>query len=292
MGYRHKKALIMPHSRKIIRFIKLTDMLWGVGDMNKPKVVILCGGKGTRLREHTEFIPKALVKVGDMPVIWHVMKTYSHYGYKDFVLCLGYKGDMIKEYFLNLEFMENDFTLSLKSKAEKIIAHEPKLEEWNITFADTGLETPTGGRAKKIEKYIKDETFFLTYCDGLSNVDINKLYKFHKQKGKIATLTAVHPTSRFGIIGINNGIAISFKEKPYMEGVINGGFFVFNRKVFDYLDNNSVLEEEPLRKLTKEGQLAVYEHKNFWGCMDTFKDVEMFNSMWDKNNRPWVIWKD
>ncbi len=258
--------------------------------MEKEKVVILCGGKGTRLREQTEFIPKALVRVGEMPVLWHVMKIYSHYGYNNFVLCLGYKGYMIKEYFMNLEWIENDFTLNLKSKSERIINHNLNVEDWNITFAETGLDTPTGGRIKKIEKYIQDETFFVTYCDGLSNVNIKNLYESHLKKNKTATLTVVHPISQFGIIETSNGLATSFKEKPYMKGFINGGFFVFNRKIFDYLKENSVLEEGPLRKLVKERKLAVYKHKDFWSCVDTFKDVERFNYMWEKGNRPWVVW--
>ena len=259
--------------------------------MEKPKVVILCGGKGTRLREQTEFMPKALVRVGEMPVLWHVMKIYSYYGYNNFVLCLGYKGYMIKEYFMNLEWMENDFTLNLKSKSERIINHNSKVEDWTITFAETGLNTPTGGRIKKIEKYIQDENFFVTYCDGVSNVNIKNLYESHLKKNKIATLTVVHPMSQFGIIDVGNGLATSFKEKPHMEGLINGGFFVFNGKMFNYLKESSVLEEEPLRRLVKEKQLAVYEHKDFWACIDTFKDVERFNDMWEKGNRPWAVWK-
>lgn len=260
--------------------------------MEKPKVVILCGGKGTRLREQTEFIPKALVRVGEVPVLLHVMKIYSHYGYNNFVLCLGYKGHMIKEYFMNLEWMENDFTLNLKSKSERIINHDSNVEDWNVTFAETGLNTPTGGRIKKVEKYIENENFFVTYCDGVSNVNIRNLYESHLQKNRIVTLTVVHPTSQFGIIDVgNDGLAISFKEKPYMKGLINGGFFVFNRKMFDYLKEDSVLEEEPLRQLVKERQLAVYEHKDFWACIDTFKDVERFNDMWEKGHRPWVIWE-
>ena len=258
----------------------------------KMKVVILCGGTGTRMREETEFKPKPLVPIGKMPVLWHIMKIYSHYGFKDFVLCLGYKGEMIKEYFLNFEEMTNDFTLNLRSKKEKVTHHDKAhLEDWNITFADTGLETNTGGRVKGIEHLIDGDEFFLTYGDGLSNVNIMKLLDYHRSKKKVGTLTAIHPTSPFGIIEVSNGIAKSFKEKPRLEGLINGGFFIFNKKIFDYLEENSVLEEEPLRKLTDERRLAVYEHTDFWQCMDTFKDVERLNKMWREGDTPWKVWK-
>jgi len=259
---------------------------------NKMKVVILCGGMGTRMREETEFKPKPLVPIGKMPVLWHIMKIYSHYGFKDFVLCLGYKGEMIREYFLNFEEMTNDFTLNLRSKKEKVTHHhKAHLEDWNLTFVDTGPETNTGGRVKRIEHLIEGEEFFLTYGDGLSNVNIKKLLDYHYSKKKIGTLTAIHPASPFGIIEVSNGIAKSFKEKPRLEGLINGGFFVFNKRIFDYLEENSVLEEEPLRKLTDEKKLAVYEHNDFWQCMDTFKDVERLNKMWRDGDTPWKAWE-
>lgn len=229
------------------------------------KVVLLCGGMGTRLREQTEFMPKPLVEIGGMPILQHIMKIYSHYGHNEFVLCLGYKGDMIKEYFKN--------------------------SDWNITFADTGLETNTGGRIKKIEKYVDGDTFMCTYGDGVSNIDLNKLLEQHEKMAKIATLTAIHPMSRFGIIETEDGLVKSFKEKPRLDGIINGGFFVFNKDVFDYLDDNSVLEQEPLKNLSKDNQLAVYEHQDFWECMDTFKDAKELNQMWDSGNVPWRIWE-
>lgn len=258
----------------------------------KMKVVILCGGMGTRMREETEFKPKPLVPIGRMPVLWHIMKIYSHYGFKDFILCLGYKGEMIKEYFLNFEEMTNDFTLNLRSKKEKVTHHnKERLEDWNITFVDTGFETNTGGRVKGIEHLVDGDEFFLTYGDGLSNVNISRLLDYHRSKKKVGTLTAINPTSPFGIIEVANGIAKSFKEKPRLEGLINGGFFVFNKKIFDYLEGNSILEEEPLKRLTAEKGLAVYEHNDFWQCMDTFKDVERLNKMWREGDTPWKVWE-
>jgi len=253
-------------------------------------VVILCGGLGTRLREETEFKPKPLVAVGDMPILGHIMKIYGRYGFREFILCLGYKGHLIKEFFLNYPWMANDVTLHLRDHRQ--VVHEVRpAEDWQITFADTGLHTPTGGRVAKVRKYIKSDDFCVTYGDGLANVDLDRLVAFHRAKKKIATLTAVHPMSPFGVIESEDGLARSFKEKPRLEGLINGGFFVFNRKIFDYLTEDSVLEEEPLRTLAGRGQLAVYEHRDFWMCMDTFKDVERLNRMWAEGRRPWVVWE-
>jgi glucose-1-phosphate cytidylyltransferase len=267
--------------------------------MTELKVVILCGGTGTRLREHTEYIPKALVQIGNMPILLHIMKIYSFYGYNKFILCLGYKGEMIKDFFMNYELMSNDFRLKIgQTKETEKLTKE--MDNFEITFADTGLETPTGGRIKKIEKYVNGETFFATYSDGLADINLHKLLEHHKRIGKIATLTAVNPMSPFGIVEEKDGVAVSFKEKPMLPGLINGGFFVFNSGVFDYLHENSVLEEEPLRRLTAEGQLAVHCHKGFWACMDTFKDVERLNALWKEhvmphtdlkvNKPPWKIW--
>jgi glucose-1-phosphate cytidylyltransferase len=253
-------------------------------------VVILCGGMGTRLREETEYKPKPLVPVGDMPVLWHIMKLYGHHGFRRFVLCLGYKGHLIKEYFLNYPWMANDVTLRLKTHRQKVHPRHPP-EDWEITFADTGLGTPTGGRVAKVRRYVGNGEFCVTYGDGLANVDLGRLLAFHRARKRTATLTAVHPMSPFGIIESSGGLARSFKEKPRLEGLINGGFFVFNRGIFDVLKEDSVLEEEPLRDLAARGQLAVYEHRDFWMCMDTFKDVERLNRMWAGGNRPWVVWK-
>ena len=258
---------------------------------DKTKVVILAGGKGTRLREETEVKPKAMVEIGGKPILWHIMNIYSHYGFKDFVICLGYKGEVIKEYFINRSWMENDFLLNTSKKGEFSILSKNSAEDWNITFADTGQENQTGGRIKKIEKYIDEDNFFATYCDVLSDVDMNKLFAYHKKMGKTATLTAIHPRSPFGVIEIKDGIINSFKEKPRLEGNINGGFFAFKKDIFDVLDENSILEEEPLRALAQKGKLAAYEHQKFWMSMDTFKDVGVLNDMWDKNDRPWAVWK-
>jgi len=259
------------------------------------KVVILCGGLGTRLREETEFKPKPLVEIGGKPILWHIMKTYVHYGHKDFILCLGYKGHMIKDYFLNHKAMFNDFTLNLKEGKEEYHFNnsnnsDHETEDWNITFAETGQTTNTGGRLKKIDKYIDDENFFMTYGDGVANVDIKELLQHHLSKGKIATLTSTKPTSRFGIIDFDmNHNITSFKEKPQVEGWINAGFFVFNKKVFDYLENNPVLEQDPLKKLAAEGQLTAYPHHGLWECMDTHRDFEYLNKLWREGKAFWKV---
>ena len=261
-----------------------------MSEKEKPQVVILCGGFGLRLRIETEFRPKPLVKVGSHPILYHIMKIYSHYGYNRFVLCLGYKGEMIKEYFLNYDLMDHDFLYNTKTRNKKIFSEE-NVESWEILFADTGLATPTGGRVKKIEKYIEEDNFLLTYGDGLANIDIDDLYKFHLKMNKMGTLTAIHPMSPFGIIQVNEGNVLSFKEKPQLEGLINGGFFVFKKDFFDILKVDSVLEETPLRYLSRKNELSAYELKGFWMCMDTFKDTTRLNEMWEIGNTPWMIWE-
>ncbi len=253
-------------------------------------VVILCGGMGTRLREETEYKPKPLVMIGDMPILWHIMKHYSHHGFREFILCLGYKGHLIKEWFLNYPWMANDVTLHLKNHRQEIHPTHPA-EDWKITFAETGLHTQTGGRLLGVRKYLKSDDFCLTYGDGLSNVDVRAVVAFHRAKRKIGTLTAIHPTSPFGVIEAQDGLARSFKEKPRLEGLINGGFAVFNRKIFAHVLEDIPLEDKPLRAIAAAGQLAVYEHRDFWMAMDTFKDVERLNAMWSAGKRPWVVWK-
>ena len=254
------------------------------------KAVILCGGKGTRMREETEYRPKPLVPVGGKPILWHIMKTYSYYGIKDFILCVGYKGDMIKEYFMEMNWRNNDFTLHVNGD-KKIKYHNIEQEDWNVTIIDTGLETLTAGRLKKVSQYIDDDDFLMTYGDGVSDIDINKLINHHKKMNKIATITGVHPMSPFGLIEIQNGLAKAFKEKPRLNDVINGGYMVLNKKVFDYIpEKDCMFEEEPLMKIAKDGELAVYEHNGFWKAIDTFKDVETVNKMWDKGDKPWEIW--
>lgn len=254
------------------------------------KVVILCGGMGTRLREYTENIPKPLVEVGGKPILWHIMKLYSSFGFNDFILCLGYKGDMIKQYFMDYKSWKNkDFTLHLDKKGH-VEEHDHPEEDWKITFVDTGLETNTGGRIKKIQKYISEDTFFATYGDGLANINLNDLFQHHQQKQKIGTITCVQPLSQFGVIEINEDGSIShFKEKPPLGHWVNGGFFVFNKEIFNYIDENCVLEKEPFERLSREGKLGAYKFNEFWKCMDTFKDSQDLNTLWKNGNAPWTI---
>jgi len=257
----------------------------------KPKVVILCGGKGTRLREETENKPKPLVTVGGLPILWHIMKHYAHYGFNDFILCLGYKGELIKEYFLSYQYRRWDVQLNLKDGINSIIKGKDEVEDWNIIFAGTGLETNTGGRVKKVEKYIDGDYFFLTYGDGLSDVNLMELESFFLQKGKIGVVTGVRPQSKYGEIAVDpDGIITSFKEKPWLNSYINGGFFIFNRKIFDYLNENCTLEQEVFQQLISEQQLAMYKHEGFWKCMDTYKDYQELNEMWYQGNTSWKVY--
>jgi len=256
------------------------------------KTVILCGGKGRRLDQETEFKPKPPVHIGEKPILWHIMKIYSHQGFTDFILCLGYKGHMIKQYFLNLEEMSSDFILDLKNGRKSILTSNGRLCA-RIYFVDTGLESMTGARVARIERYIgEDEDFFLTYGDGVADIDLHKLYEYHKKMGKIATITSVRPAYWFGLVELQNGIVTKFDEKPDMKDLINGGFMVLNRKIFDYLSEEATcaLEQEPLRKLTEEGQLAAYQHNGFWKNMDTQKDVDELNKIYEQG-APWEIWK-
>lgn len=231
------------------------------------EVVILCGGKGTRMGESTKFIPKPMIKIGRKPILWHIMKIYSYWGFNNFILCLGYKGNKIKEYFRDSK-------------------------KWNISFVDTGLYTNTGGRIKKIEKYIKGKTFFATYGDGLSDVNLYKLFKYHKEKNRVATLTAVKPLSQFGIMELRaDGLVTKFKEKPTLDYWVNGGFFVFEKDIFSSLGENDVLEKEPFIKLIKKNNIAAYKHKGFWECMDTYKDNLELNNMWKTRKARWAIWR-
>lgn len=256
------------------------------------KVVILSGGKGTRLREETEYRPKPMVQIGNRPILWHIMKIYAYYGFKDFIICLGYKGNMIKEYFLNYEMMNNDFTIQL-GKNKKIDVHGNNNEDWNVSLVDTGEESLTGSRVKRIEKYIDEDTFMLTYGDGLANINIKELLKFHQSHGKIGTITGVQRSSQFGEITIDGDQIIEFNEKPdTTEGFVSGGFFVFNKEFFDYLklDENCILEREPLENLAKDNELMVYRNKGFWQCVDTYRELELMNNLWN-SDPPWKIWK-
>lgn len=256
------------------------------------KVVILAGGLGTRISEETDIRPKPMVEIGGMPILWHIMKIYAHYGFNEFVICCGYKGHIIKDYFYNV-FMNNaDITLDLAHN--KTTVHKSNTEDWKITMIDTGKDTMTGGRIKRIKDYVNNETFMLTYGDGVSNVDIPALLETHKKHKKLATVTAVQPSGRFGALGINDANEVeSFFEKPKGDGSwINGGFFVCEPQVFDYIkDDSTIWEQAPLENLAKENQLAAYKHRGFWKPMDTLKDKQDLNEFWNEGKAEWKIWK-
>lgn len=259
------------------------------------KTVILCGGFGTRIRDVSEDIPKPMLPIGKLPIIWHIMKYYSFYNYKDFVLCLGYKGNNIKDFFLNYEAYTRDLTLKLGNQSEIIFHTKHDEMDWQVTLAETGTETMTGNRIFQIKKYIgDDENFFLTYGDGLSNINLNSLLEYHKSHGKILTMTGVRPPSRFGeLLANEDGLITEFNEKPQaVDGRISGGFFVCNKKIFEYLDNNKslVFENEPMKRLVKDEQLVLYKHNEFWQCMDTNRDWKLLNSLYEKRDAPWLIW--
>jgi glucose-1-phosphate cytidylyltransferase len=253
------------------------------------KTVILCGGLGTRLSEETNIRPKPMVEIGGRPILWNIMKIYSNYGFSDFICALGYKGEVIKDYFLNYHYRNGNVilnTLSGDLKVDKV----PD-ENWNISLIDTGQNTMTAGRLLRLKPYLENEdTFMLTYGDGVSNVDINKLLDFHRNHGKIATVTAVRPPVRFGEMLIDSGKVYDFKEKPQVEaGWINGGFFVFNNGIFDYLIGDHVmLEREPMEKLVSDGELMAYSHSDFWQCMDTIRDKEYLETLLKDNKAPWL----
>jgi glucose-1-phosphate cytidylyltransferase len=256
------------------------------------KVVILCGGLGTRLREETEFRPKPLVDIGGRPILWHIMKGYASQGFKSFVLCLGYRGNMIKEYFLNYEAMNNDFTMYLGEQHRSAYHGSHAEQDYEVTLADTGLETSTGGRVKRVQKYVDDDLFMLTYGDGVSDVNIAELLAFHRSHGRIATVTTVRPISRYGILNIDrDGGVVSFTEKPQLDGWISAGFFVFNRAIFDYLDGDDcVLEQEPLERLAADKQLVAFRHEGFFFAMDTYREYKVLNDLWSSGEAPWKRW--
>ena len=258
------------------------------------KVVILCGGVGTRLREETEFRPKPMVNIGSHPILWHIMKYYSQFGYKDFILALGYKGEMIKNYFCHYELMNNDVTIELGQPENMCIHHSHDEAGWKITLANTGEKALKGARLKKVERYITGDTFMMTYGDGIADVDINALLAFHKAHGKLVTVTGINLTSRFGELKTEGDRVGVFSEKPKNnKTLINGGFFVFNKSIFNYLsiDDSCDLEVGPLDQVAKEGQLMVYKHRGFWACMDTLRDMEYLNKLWDDGKAEWKTWK-
>jgi glucose-1-phosphate cytidylyltransferase len=261
-----------------------------IGDI---PVIILCGGKGTRLREETEYRPKPLVEVGERPILWHIMKGYSHFGCRNFVLCLGYRGRQIKEYFLNYDYMNNDFRLDLRSRRATVTNGRTPAEDWRIVFADTGIETPTGGRIKKVEGYVKTNVFFATYGDGVSDVRLPALLDFHLRHGKIATITGFHPRSKYGQLQTGrNGKILAFSEKPRLRDYVNGGFFVFDRRIFSYLSEHSVLEEEVFERLVREQEAVLFQHDGFWFAMDTYKDYLELNALAQRGETPWMVWRD
>lgn len=262
-------------------------------DKNKIPVVILCGGKGTRLKEETEFIPKPLVKIGGKPILWHIMKIYSFYGFNNFILPVGYKGEKIKEYFYNYPVLQNNFTIRLGSPAGEIFFHNPLRDDWQVSVIDTGLEAMTGDRLKRVEKFISSEVFMLTYGDGVANVNLDNLLKFHLKNKKLATVTAVRPPARFGEITVKSKNALSFREKPQtMNGYINGGFFVFNKKALNLLDGKEPLslEADVLPELARKKELGVFCHNDYWHCMDMLRDAEVLNKEWESGKAGWKIW--
>lgn len=259
----------------------------------KPKVVILCGGRGTRLREETEFKPKPMVEIGGHPILWHIMKIYSSYGYNEFILCLGYKGEMIKDYFYHYKMRNSDFTIDLSNNDISIREFRDE-NDWKVTLVDTGQLAMTGARVKRIEKYIEGDIFMLTYGDGVTDLNIEHLLEYHKSHGKIGTVTGVFPPSRYGELMIEGDRVLAFKEKPKVyAGAINGGYFVFNRSFFDYLSDadRCILEREPLERLAQDDQLRVYLHKGFWQCMDTYRDFKYLTELWEGGNAPWRVWE-
>ncbi len=254
------------------------------------KVVILCGGLGTRLREETEYRPKPMVPVGGRPILWHIMKLYARHGHKEFILCLGYKGEVIKDYFRNYLWNTSDVTLKLGRNPQIRYHSNHDEEDWTVTLLETGLETQTGGRLRRALPFIEDDTFLFTYGDGLSDSDINASIAFHREHGAVATMTAVKPSGRFGELAMDGRTITAFREKPEQEsGYINGGFMVLDQRVAAYLDDSDtcVFERGPLEWLTREGQLKAYCHDGFWQCMDTYREQQMLDQMWRSGNAPW-----
>lgn len=255
------------------------------------KVVILAGGIGTRLSEETDVRPKPMVEIGGKPILWHIMKTYAHYGYTEFIICLGYKGYLIKEYFHHYFLHQSDVTIDLEKNSAEY--HNPKAEPWRITLVDTGLNTMTGGRIKRIRNYLMNQPFMVTYGDGVGNVDLEALVQFHRQCGKIVTVTAVQPSGRFGALEIDErGSVRSFVEKPAGDNAwINGGFFVMQPEILGYIaGDETVLEREPLHRVATEGQLTAYRHRGFWQAMDTLREKNQLEEIWNTGKAPWKTW--
>jgi glucose-1-phosphate cytidylyltransferase len=258
------------------------------------KVVILAGGFGTRISEESHLKPKPMIEIGENPILWHIMKIYSHYGFDDFIICLGYKGYYIKEYFTHYYLHNTDVTFDFRNNNEKVIYHNHRIESWKVTLVNTGLETMTGGRVKRIKKYIGNEAFMLTYGDGLANINIRELLNYHKKHGKIATITAVQPRGRFGALNLRqDNTVINFQEKPEGDNSwINGGFFVLEPEFFDYIEGDkTIMEREALENISKQGQLIAYSHKGFWQPMDTMRDKTFLEELWHSGKAPWKVWE-
>lgn len=256
------------------------------------KVVILAGGYGTRISEVSHLVPKPMIEIGEKPILWHILKYYSSFGYNDFIICCGYKQYVIKEFFSDYYLHMSDVTFDFTSD-NKMIVHNNKTEPWKVTLVDTGLNTMTGGRIKRIKDYLCNETFMLTYGDGVSDVDISKLVKFHESHGKIATMTAIQPGGRFGTLDINETNVIeNFKEKSLEDGGwINGGFMVLNSEIFNYIEGDSTtFEKEPLETVARRGELKAFKHYGFWQCMDTLRDKELLEKLWSQDQAPWKVW--
>ena len=257
------------------------------------KAVILAGGLGSRLSEETDIKPKPMVEIGGMPILWHIMKIYSHYGVNDFIICLGYKGYVIKEYFANYFLHRSDVTFCMSTNEMEV--HQRKAEPWKITLVDTGESSMTGGRLRRVKPYLQNEkAFCFTYGDGVSNVDINKLIQFHNEEGRLATVTAVQPAGRFGAIDISNNMVHAFQEKPRGDGAwINGGFFVLSPEVISYVEGDETIwEQEPMKNLATDGQMSCYQHHDFWQPMDTLRDRIMLENLWKDNKAPWKVWSE
>lgn len=257
------------------------------------KVVILAGGFGTRITEESHLKPKPMIGIGERPILWHIMKEYSYYGLNEFIICLGYKGYVIKEFFSDYFLYTSDVTFDLSKNEMQV--HDNFAEPWKVTLVDTGLKTMTGGRIKRIQKYVGEEPFMLTYGDGVSNIDINQLLSFHKTQGKLATITSINVGQKFGVLDISkNNEILSFREKNNDDGsFINGGYMVLEPEVFNYIkDDNTVFEKEPLEQLAKNHELVAYKHNGFWKCMDTLRDKNQLEEMWNSGHAPWKVWED
>ena len=258
------------------------------------KAVILAGGFGTRISEESQYKPKPMLEIGGMPILWHIMKQYSHYGINDFIICAGYRQHTIKEWFADYFLHTSDITFDF-TRDDKIIVHNKRAEQWRVTVIDTGLKTMTGGRLKRIRQYLDEDIFFMTYGDGVSDINIDDLLMFHKCHGRLATMSAVKPESRFGTIDFEqNGKVNAFREKNEADtGYINAGFMVLNKKVLDYVEGDSIMfERQPMEKLAADGELMCYRHNGFWQCMDTMRDKTKLEDLWESGDAPWKVWKD